>query len=159
MFCYLQPTCINDVTCNLRIVFSILGESLMWVDKYKPHGIKQIIGQQGDKSNMRKLMNWIRNWAKNRKKTHPKSKMHFVEYAISHDKLNLFFNTMSVKLEYHFIIIISNIQALSGAVYIFFHFQVRSLAFPIFLHHYHSIQHIYMAFLHCVYILNPGMLT
>ncbi|XP_048590170.1 replication factor C subunit 1 isoform X2 [Nematostella vectensis] len=47
--------------------------SLMWVDKYKPSGIKQIIGQQGDKSNMRKLLNWVRNWHKNRTKTHPKS--------------------------------------------------------------------------------------
>ncbi|KAK3742285.1 hypothetical protein QZH41_013114 [Actinostola sp. cb2023] len=48
-------------------------ESLMWVDKYKPQNIKQIIGQQGDKSNMRKLMNWVNNWNKNRRKTHPKT--------------------------------------------------------------------------------------
>ena len=40
----------------------------MWVDKYRPRSIKQIIGQQGDKSNMRKLMNWLRDWDKNRKK-------------------------------------------------------------------------------------------
>ena len=37
--------------------------------------MKQIIGQQGDKSNMRKLMNWLRDWEKNRKK--PASKCEY----------------------------------------------------------------------------------
>ena len=31
---------------------------MLWVDKYRPRAVKQIIGQQGDNSNMRKLMNW-----------------------------------------------------------------------------------------------------
>ena len=49
--------------------FLTIGEaSLMWVDKYRPRSIKQIIGQQGDKSNMRKLINWLRAWDENRKK-------------------------------------------------------------------------------------------
>lgn len=48
--------------------YSIGEPSLMWVDKYRPRSLKQIIGQQGDKSNMRKLMNWLRDWDKNRKK-------------------------------------------------------------------------------------------
>ncbi|CAH3146276.1 unnamed protein product [Porites lobata] len=53
---------------------SLKGEpSLMWVDKYRPRTVKQIIGQQGDKSNMRKLMNWLRDWEKNRKKPPSKS--------------------------------------------------------------------------------------
>ena len=34
------------------------------MEKYKPTNLKQIIGQQGDKSNMRKLTNWIQNWSK-----------------------------------------------------------------------------------------------
>ena len=38
--------------------------SLLWVEKYKPTNLKSIIGQQGDKSNMRKLMNWVQNWNK-----------------------------------------------------------------------------------------------
>ena len=42
--------------------------SLLWVDKYQPWAVKQIIGQHGDTSNMRKLMNWLRDWEKNRKK-------------------------------------------------------------------------------------------
>lgn len=46
----------------------------MWVDKYRPRTVKQIIGQQGDKSNMRKLMNWLRDWDKNRKKPPSKGK-------------------------------------------------------------------------------------
>ena len=37
---------------------------MLWVDKYRPRAVKQIIGQQGDKSNMRKLMNWLRDWEK-----------------------------------------------------------------------------------------------
>ncbi|XP_071552942.1 replication factor C subunit 1 [Panulirus ornatus] len=40
-------------------------ETLMWVDKYKPSSIKNIIGQQGDRSNVRKLLNWMQNWYKN----------------------------------------------------------------------------------------------
>jgi len=41
------------------------GESQLWVDKYKPANVKSIIGQQGDKSNMTKLINWLRNWDNN----------------------------------------------------------------------------------------------
>lgn len=40
--------------------------TLLWVDKYKPTSVKQIIGQQGDKSNARKLLHWLSNWHKNR---------------------------------------------------------------------------------------------
>ncbi|XP_066025416.1 replication factor C subunit 1-like isoform X2 [Pocillopora verrucosa] len=47
--------------------------NLLWVDKYQPRAVKQIIGQQGDKSKMRKLMNWLRDWEKNRKKPASKS--------------------------------------------------------------------------------------
>ena len=39
--------------------------SLLWVDKYKPRGLKTIIGQQGDKSNAKKLLHWLKNWHKN----------------------------------------------------------------------------------------------
>ncbi|CAK1548725.1 unnamed protein product [Leptosia nina] len=41
--------------------------SLMWVDKYKPQSIKHIIGQQGEASNVKKLINWLTNWYVNRK--------------------------------------------------------------------------------------------
>ena len=44
---------------------------MLWVDKY--HAVKQIIGQQGDKSNTRKRMNWLRDWEKNRKNSASKS--------------------------------------------------------------------------------------
>ncbi|CAF0797901.1 unnamed protein product [Adineta ricciae] len=36
--------------------------SLLWVDKYKPRTIKQLIGQQGDKSPVQKLIIWLRDW-------------------------------------------------------------------------------------------------
>ena len=42
------------------------SSSIMWVDKYKPTGMKNIIGQTGDKSNAKKLLNWLNNWHKNR---------------------------------------------------------------------------------------------
>ena len=38
---------------------------MMWVDKYKPSTVKQIIGQQGAQSNMNKLMSWLQNWHSN----------------------------------------------------------------------------------------------
>jgi len=37
----------------------------MWVDKYRPKSTKQIIGQQGEKSNAKKLARWLQNWEKN----------------------------------------------------------------------------------------------
>lgn len=40
--------------------------ALMWVDKYRPQTTKQIIGQQGDKSNCAKLLLWLRNWYESR---------------------------------------------------------------------------------------------
>ncbi|CAG9136425.1 unnamed protein product [Plutella xylostella] len=46
---------------------SIAGNSQMWVEKYKPQNIKQIIGQHGDSSNVKKLMNWLTRWYVNRK--------------------------------------------------------------------------------------------
>lgn len=36
----------------------------MWVDKYKPKTLKQVVGQQGDKSPANKLLLWLKNWAK-----------------------------------------------------------------------------------------------
>lgn len=37
----------------------------LWVDKYKPTNIKQIIGQQGEKSCVNKLLKWLKNWHSN----------------------------------------------------------------------------------------------
>uniref|UniRef100_A0A8C6W4A1 Replication factor C subunit 1 n=1 Tax=Nannospalax galili TaxID=1026970 RepID=A0A8C6W4A1_NANGA len=37
-------------------------ESLLWVDKYKPTSLKNIIGQQGDQSCANKLLRWLQNW-------------------------------------------------------------------------------------------------
>lgn len=38
---------------------------LLWVERHKPQSSKKIIGQQGDKSNVRKLTDWLNNWYKN----------------------------------------------------------------------------------------------
>ena len=35
---------------------------LLWVDKYKPTSLKQIVGQGGDASNAKKLLKWLQNW-------------------------------------------------------------------------------------------------
>ena len=40
-------------------------DSLLWVDKYRPLTLRQLIGQQGDRSNMNKLLKWLRNWHRN----------------------------------------------------------------------------------------------
>jgi len=40
-------------------------ESKLWVEKYKPLTLKQIIGQTGEKSNVNKLVNWLRSWYSN----------------------------------------------------------------------------------------------
>uniref|UniRef100_A0A0R3RH33 Replication factor C subunit 1 n=1 Tax=Elaeophora elaphi TaxID=1147741 RepID=A0A0R3RH33_9BILA len=38
---------------------------LPWVDKYKPNSMKHLVGQNGEKSPMNKLLGWLRNWGKN----------------------------------------------------------------------------------------------
>ena len=37
----------------------------LWVDKYKPTSLKQVIGQQGEKSCANKLLRWLRSWEQN----------------------------------------------------------------------------------------------
>ena len=37
----------------------------MWVDKYRPTSTKGIIGQQTNKSNVKKLTHWLQNWHTN----------------------------------------------------------------------------------------------
>lgn len=36
---------------------------LSWVDKYRPTSLQEVIGQQGDRSCLRKLEAWLRHWA------------------------------------------------------------------------------------------------
>ena len=43
-------------------------EQLMWVDKYRPQSSKHIIGQQGDKGCVKKLLKWLHDWEQNYKK-------------------------------------------------------------------------------------------
>ena len=52
---------------NTFFIFSFLTEpqDLLWVDKYRPRSTKSIIGQQGDRSNAKKLSQWLQNWDKN----------------------------------------------------------------------------------------------
>ncbi|XP_043099548.1 replication factor C subunit 1 isoform X2 [Puntigrus tetrazona] len=40
------------------------GSSLLWVDKYRPRSLKNLIGQQGDQSCANKLLRWLQNWHK-----------------------------------------------------------------------------------------------
>lgn len=37
----------------------------LWADKYKPLSTKHIIGQQGDRSNVKKLIRWLQEWHSN----------------------------------------------------------------------------------------------
>lgn len=41
------------------------SEIMLWVEKYKPKSTKGIVGQGGDKSNVKKLIHWLQNWHKN----------------------------------------------------------------------------------------------
>jgi len=50
---------------DISAVSDVASESLLWVDKYKPTNIRQIIGQQGDRSNAKKLLAWLQNWHAN----------------------------------------------------------------------------------------------
>ena len=55
---------------TVKVIFFCAEEpSLLWVDKYQPWAVKQIIDQQGDKSNMRRLMNWAERLGKEQKET------------------------------------------------------------------------------------------
>lgn len=40
------------------------GSSLLWVDKYRPRSLKNLIGQQGDQSCANKLLRWLQSWHK-----------------------------------------------------------------------------------------------
>lgn len=41
------------------------GNSLLWVDKYRPRSLKNLIGQQGEQSCANKLLRWLKSWHKN----------------------------------------------------------------------------------------------
>ncbi|XP_045760697.1 replication factor C subunit 1 [Maniola jurtina] len=64
-----EPIINNDDTHKSGLTDNL---SLMWVDKYKPTSLKQIIGQHGEKSNVKKLSNWLTQWYVNRKAKIPK---------------------------------------------------------------------------------------
>ncbi|XP_067138273.1 replication factor C subunit 1 [Centruroides vittatus] len=72
--------CSSEKATNL--VNKIASDTVnMWVDKYKPLTTKQIIGQQGDRSNVKKLSHWLLNWQKNLKsKPHHGSKDDGLQY-------------------------------------------------------------------------------
>ena len=66
-FCFLLLYFFNlhEILTVKVIFFFCAGEpSLSWVEKYQPRAVNQIIGQQGDKSNMRNLMNWAERLGK-----------------------------------------------------------------------------------------------
>lgn len=42
-----------------------LQQHSLWADKYKPVSTKHIIGQQGDRSNVKKLIKWLQDWHSN----------------------------------------------------------------------------------------------
>lgn len=59
----------TDASSSLLSVVSSIPEkdveSKLWVEKYKPLTLKQIIGQTGEKSNVNKLLNWLKSWYSN----------------------------------------------------------------------------------------------
>ena len=65
----LHKILIVKVFFRLWSLFLCRSPSLLWVDKYRPRAVKQIISQLSNKSNMSKLMKWLGDWEKNRKKS------------------------------------------------------------------------------------------
>lgn len=59
------------------------------VDKYRPKTMKQILGQQGDKSSAKKLYTWLLNWHKNQNGTNKLSKPSKIifHYVNTHTRL------------------------------------------------------------------------
>lgn len=55
----------SSSNCNSQDMITSIG-SLPLVEKYRPKTMKQIIGQQGDKSSANNLYTWLRDWHKNR---------------------------------------------------------------------------------------------
>ncbi|XP_017775919.1 PREDICTED: replication factor C subunit 1 [Nicrophorus vespilloides] len=55
----------NKVVAVKREVVEVSDDNRSWTEKYKPKDIAGIIGQQGDNSNMKKLISWLTNWYKN----------------------------------------------------------------------------------------------
>ncbi|XP_043548803.1 replication factor C subunit 1 isoform X1 [Chiloscyllium plagiosum] len=52
-----------EVKCEPQLQTSMKEEqSLLWVDKYKPAALKNIIGQQGEQSCANKLVRWLKRW-------------------------------------------------------------------------------------------------
>ncbi|CAF0765450.1 unnamed protein product [Didymodactylos carnosus] len=57
------PEVVNNSTTQ-KPSTSSENNDLLWADKYRPTQLKQIIGQQGEKSCVEKLMSWLKNWHK-----------------------------------------------------------------------------------------------
>ncbi|CAF4198723.1 unnamed protein product, partial [Rotaria magnacalcarata] len=45
-----------------KLKFYKPDDGILWVDKYKPTSLGQIVGQQTDKSSMKKLIYFLTNW-------------------------------------------------------------------------------------------------
>ena len=60
-----EPEVVSKAIAPMTSAPEVPVSSQLWVDKYKPTNLKSVIGQQGDKSNMKKLLTWMRNWPKN----------------------------------------------------------------------------------------------
>lgn len=53
------------------------------VEKYRPKTLKQIIGQQGDRSSAHNLHVWLRDWHKNRQNPKFKDASMFIVYSFT----------------------------------------------------------------------------
>jgi len=67
-----SPSIENDSPSTPKL--SADESTLMWADKYKPRTIKNLIGQQGEKSCVQKLTVWLRDWYKHHGRSDEKVK-------------------------------------------------------------------------------------
>lgn len=59
-----STTSVPSVSVNWPQKADVPDDNIAWTEKYKPKATKNIIGQQGERSNMKKLIIWLTNWHK-----------------------------------------------------------------------------------------------
>lgn len=55
-------------------LMNISSCSQLWVDKYKPSSLSQLIGPKTEKSNSKKLFKWLQEWQNNNKSSRKTSR-------------------------------------------------------------------------------------
>ena len=72
-----KPSLLEEKKCEMVPQSSLVNDSpcnQLWVEKYKPSSLTQLIGPKTEKSNPKKLFKWLQDWHKNNKSSGKNSK-------------------------------------------------------------------------------------